>query len=210
MPGLFVVEANTGVMGGAFEWLSGLLFPDRPHEARPAALARAAESAQPGADGLTAHLGPAVLDMSDPSLRAGGFAFPVPLALDAPSAGDLGRAALENFAFAIKDALDATGHLENAEPPAALGGGLSRSRLLARVLSAVTGESVLVGTGDDSLAGAISSAAAAVERASLSELAGRRRRRLRVVRPRDLDVGVYEELYEQWSERARALEQLPL
>jgi sugar (pentulose or hexulose) kinase len=205
-----VAEANTGVMGGAFEWLSGLLFPDRPREARPAALARAAESVQPGANGLTAHLGPAVLDMSDPTLRAGGFAFPVPLALDAPSPGDLGRAALENFAFAIRDALAATAHVENAEPAVALGGGLSRSRLLARVLSAVTGEPMLVGTGDDSLAGAISSAAAGKEGGSLSELSRRRRQRLRAVRPHDLDTSVYRDLYEGWKERSRALEQVAL
>jgi sugar (pentulose or hexulose) kinase len=226
-PDRFVVEANTGVMGGAYEWLvrltSGGTAGPREYSAADRAAARKGRS-----DGsVSAHLGPTALNMSRAGLRAGGLIFPVPLALDPPDAGALCRAALENFAFAFRagvEKLDAlvphrtprSGRPVPAVPservgaPVHVGGGLSRSAAFRRVLTDVLPWPVRFGSPDASLLGALTLGATAIEAVDLATALRDRATACRAVRPDPAAAEEYDGLYEQWRHRGDLLAQIGL
>lgn len=212
LKGRWVLEGNAGVMGGAYEWLATMLRPRDDRLVSMESLDRSAYSASPGTHGVTAHLGPALVNMSRPALRAGGFVFPVPLALEAPDAGSLGKAVLEGFAFGVRANVDRLSAVAGSEPPSiALGGGMARSATFIRALAAVMGKPIRVGHPETSVMGAASISAAALDHdGSLERRAQSRLRELRTVRPGSAQVAQYAELYEKWCERASALEKIYL
>lgn len=212
LTGRHVLEGNTGVMGGAFEWLVRLVSGGRARTEDYVALDRAAARTDRGAGSVSAHVGPNLLNLSKSSLRAGGIVFPVPLALEPPDVGALGRAALENFAFAIRANVD---HLDRvAGSPSsfvAVGGGLSRSATFRRVVADVTTRAVRVGSADASVLGAITLAAAAIEQGPALDRAIRlRARSCRPVVPDPVAREEYEGLYQQWLRRGDVLARIGL
>jgi sugar (pentulose or hexulose) kinase len=212
LQGCHVLEGNTGVMGGAFEWLVRLVSGGQARIEDYAALDRAAGKKGRGAGSVSAHLGPDSLNLSKSSLRAGGFIFPVPLALEPPDAGALGRAAIENFAFAIRANLERLDQVaRSAASAVSVGGGLTRSATFRRVVADVTGRPVCFGSPDASLLGAVTLAAAAIGVGPSLESALRlRSRTCRTVAPDPVAVEEYEGLYGQWRHRGDILAQIGL
>ena len=150
-PGLWTVESNAGDMGNALKWLADLLFRETTDPYR--ALDEAAGSAPLGSEGVSAHLGPRAMNVSALGMITGGFAFPVPMTLGGPTRGQLARAALESFAYAIR------ANLEQAEEVAGfaahsvdLGGGMTRSPTFNRVLTDVLGREVSLSPHPDATA----------------------------------------------------------
>lgn len=211
MPGRFVVEGNAGVMGGAYQWLVGLTCGDDADAYRRTDLAATKTGRSAGS--VSAHLGPAALNMSRSGLRAGGFVFPVPLALEPPDAGQLCRAALENFAFAFRAILEKIAEVDRREPATddlAAGGGLTRSRTFRRVMTDVLPEGVGFGHPDASLLGALTLIAVATGSTSLESAARARQRACRQL-PRDRAAAEeYDGLYEEWRHRGDILSQIGL
>jgi sugar (pentulose or hexulose) kinase len=226
-PDRFVVEANTGVMGGAYEWLVRLTSGGSAGSREYAAADRAAGRKGRSDGSVSAHLGPAALNMSRAGLQAGGLIFPVPLALDPPDAGALCRAALENFAFAFRagvEKLDALvphrtpgpgRHMfavpnERAVAPVHVGGGLTRNATFRRVLTDVLPCPVRFGSPDASLLGALTLGETAIEAVDFATALRGRATACRAVRPDPAAAEEYDGLYEQWRHRGDLLAQIGL
>jgi sugar (pentulose or hexulose) kinase len=232
-PERFVVESNTGVMGGAYDWLVRLTSGGEVGSEAFAAADRAARRKGRSDGAVSAHLGPAALNMSRAGLRAGGLIFPVPLALDPPDAGALCRAALENFAFAFRasvEKLDAFCAPPARNPHVASGasrpavqprgerspttvhaaGGMTRSSTFRRVLTDVMPCPVRFGSPDASLLGAITLGAVAAGAVDFETAVHGRAVECRAVRPNPAAAEEYERLYERWRHRGDLLAQIGL
>ena len=220
LTGRHVLEGNTGVMGGAFDWLVRLVSGGKTRSEDYSAIDRAALRKGRGAGSVSAHLGPDLVNLSKSSLRAGGIVFPVPLAFDPPDAGALGRAAIENFAFAIRanlerlatvaGSVDGASHRTDEDSSrVAVGGGMTRSATFRRVLADVTNEHLHIGSPDASLLGATTLTAAAIGVGPALDTALRARARgCGTVEPDPVAAGEYERLYEQWEHRGDVLAQI--
>ena len=138
-PGLWTVESGAGDMGNAYRWLASTLFgPDS------ASYSRMEEAAGEtvGADGVTALLGPRAMDVSSVGMQLGGIVFPVPMTLGGPSRGQIVRAALEGFAFALRANLEQAEHISGLSARrVGLGGGMTRSRTFQQLTPSVLGAS---------------------------------------------------------------------
>ena len=183
--GLWTLESGAGDVGNAWRWLAETLFGDASPNAY-AEMDGLAASVPRGADGVSVNLGHWAMDVSSLGMRRGGIAFPVPMTLGAPTRARICRAALESFAYAIR------ANLEQAERESgvsatriALGGGMTHSATLCRILPDVLGRPLtLFAEHDPTATGA----------------AGRRARGGIEVQPNAVAAAEYEGLYEEWRE----------
>jgi autoinducer 2 (AI-2) kinase len=205
LPERWVLEGNAGEMGGAYDWLACLLSGGRSCTAPYDSLARLAAASPQGARGVSAYLGPSFVNISGVGLRTGGLLFPVPISFEPPDRGSLVRAAIENFAFAIRYNLDRLDLAVGGLRDIACGGGMARTKLFREVTAACAGRPVGFGImGDATARGALSITGAATgEGLALDAAAERRRRELNVVEPGATDAGVYQDLYDSWRLRER-------
>ncbi len=199
VPQRWVAEANAGDGGNAYRWLMELLLgPANGGFERMEALA--AESPA-GAAGAVALLGPAPLDLSRPGLQPGGLLFPVPVTFSGLDRARLARAALENVVFAVRGAADLLFEVTGVQPAGlAVGGGMTRTALFARVLADVMSRPVHAApTPEVSLQGAALAAEASLEGAgALDQLALAARDGLREVTPDPVSQHEYQEHYARW------------
>ncbi|MBI4218735.1 MAG: FGGY-family carbohydrate kinase, partial [Chloroflexi bacterium] len=235
IPGRFVLEGNTGVMGGAYDWLARLvsgISGGEPGAAKYAALERAIARAPRGGRSTSAHLGPGLVNLSRSSLRPGGFIFPSPVAFEPPDPGVLGRAAIENFAFAIRANFEGLGKLDpgtaaniGSDRGASssvgsvgsggricftVGGGMTRNRPFMQILADVMGSPIAMGDPDVSSLGAITLAAAIFPSYGIERSLAARKRLLRTILPDPVAAEEYEALYETWRRRGEVLSQIGL
>ena len=140
LPDRWVIEANVGGTGDAYEWLLDLLVHtsgDRYSHAEKLAT-EACEQ------GTFTYIGPRIFDLT--KLRPdipGGIFFRFPTMQLRPRPGEILRAFLASIAFAVR------ANLLQLEPVTGVraqrllvGGGMSRNRLLLRLLSDITGLTV--------------------------------------------------------------------
>ncbi len=209
-PNVWTVESNAGDMGNALGWLAGVLFHDRPAPYR--SMDEAAQSVQRGAEGVSAYLGPAAMDVSAVGMRTGGLVFPTPMTLGGPSGGQIARAALESFAYALR------ANLEQAETVAgfaadriALCGGITRSAAFTRIVSDVLGREVALSPTPDATAIGAALIARTVmgHFSSICEAARNQESNNRTLYPDPQAEAEYEDLYQTWRRAQSALERLP-
>ena len=197
-------------MGNALQWLADLLFRETADPYR--ALDEAAVSAPLGSEGVSAYLGPQAMDASALGMRAGGFAFPVPMTLGGPTRAQLARATLESFAYALR------ANLEQAESVAglqagniALGGGMTRSPAFNRIITDILGREVALSPTPDATAiGAVLIARTAIGATpSLSEAAARLAPDNQPLTPNLQNAAEYQDHYHAWLETQRHLDEAP-
>ena len=210
--GRWVIEGNSGVMGGAYDWLISTLGGPDDRSETMARLDAEAGRVEPGARGVAAHLGPALVKYDEVGLRPGGMLFPVPLAFEPPDGASIVRASLESFAFAIRQILD---RIQVASGPAetvSVGGGLTRSKTFLDVLANVIEAPLYVSRCPEvTLLGTITLAAAAVDDGpGLEDGLLARRTELRQLQPSSALVEEYRYLFDAWSSRERKLLELEL
>ncbi len=154
--GRWVIESNVGEVGGPERWVASLMGVD------VADLDQLAAASPPGANGVSAFLGPNAMHATNmPLLRRGGIDLLLMYGTQ-PSRADIARAFVENIAFALRTAREWAGEPIGTEPRVRLGGGVSRLRTLARVLAGVIGDEVLVAEDPEvTLRGAAAAAACA-------------------------------------------------
>ena len=208
----WVVEGNSGVMGGAYDWLISMVGGTDNLAETMARLDAEASQVERGARGVAAYLGPSLVQFEDVGLRQGGLLFPVPLAFEPPDGATIVRAALESFAFAIRLILDRIRELTGPVATASVGGGLTRSRTFLNVLSNVVEMPLYVSESPDvSLLGTITLAAAAVEHGpGLEAGLHARRGELRQLQPSPASVEEYKYLFDAWLTREQQLLELEL
>ena len=208
----WVVEGNSGVMGGAYDWLISTLGGSENPTETMARLDAEAGRVEPGARGVAAYLGPSLVQYAEVGLRPGGLLFPVPLAFEPPDGATIVRATIESFAFAIRLILDRIRESNGPVEAVSVGGGLTRSKTFLDVLANVVEPPLYVSDGPDAtILGTITLAAAAVEDGPGLE-AGllARRRELRQLHPSPTAVEEYRYLFEAWASREQELLELEL
>ena len=205
-PNVWTVESNAGDMGNAHTWLADTLFGGSPYPYL--ALDEAARNAPLGSDGVSAYLGPQAMDASAVGMRTGGITFPVPMTLGGPTRGQIGRAALESFAYALR------ANLEQAESVAglqagriALGGGMTRSAVFNRILTDVLGREVALSPHPDATAigAALIARTAMGQHSSLPQAAGQQFTRNSILKPDQRNALEYQDLYMEWLRTQRLL-----
>jgi xylulokinase/glycerol kinase len=209
IPDLGIIESNAGDMGNSLGWLADLLFGETsdPYHA----IDEASKTASVGSDGVSAYLGPQVMDASSLSMKLGGLTFPTPLSLGGPTRGQIARATLESFAYALR------ANLEQAEGAAGfdadeigLGGGITRSPVFNRIVADVVGRDVMLSSTHDATAiGASLVARTAIgETPSLSEATARRSPDDTRLSPDPQSALEYEDRYHEWLQVQRSLGQM--
>jgi autoinducer 2 (AI-2) kinase len=211
LPDTWIVEGNTGEMGGAYRWLISMICPGEDPETAMERLDRQAARVEPGSNGTAGYLGPSFTHMSNIGLRTGGLLFPVPLSFEPPDRATLARATLENFAFAIRHNADRLEMFGGPPKWFAAGGGMTRSRTFRTILTAVLGGAVgFSRSGESTALGALSIAASGAGDGEISDLAERRRHELRVQTAEPATKAEYDDLYNAWRARERTLTDIEL
>lgn len=194
--GLWVMESGAGDMGNAWRWLAETLFAGERgyRDGRGdvyGEMDRLAASVPRGGNGVSVSLGPQAMDVSSLGMRLGGIMFPVPMTLSGATRAQICRAALESFAYAIRANLEQAERESGVEATRiALGGGLTRSTTLRRILPSVLGRPVTAFAEHDVTAAGAAGARAhgGVEAKPDAEMAAE-----------------YQELYEQWTDTQERL-----
>ena len=199
IPDLRIIESNAGDMGNSLGWLAELLFGETSDPYR--AIDEAAKTAEVGSDGVSAFLGPQAMDASSLSMKMGGLTFPVPLSLGGPTRGQIARATLESFAYALRANLEQAEAVAGSEADQiGLSGGITRSPVFNRIVADVVGREVMLSSTPDATAiGASLVARTAIgEGPSLSDAAERRSPDNTRLAPDPQSALEYEDRYQEW------------
>ena len=206
IPDLGIIESNAGDMGNSLGWLADLLFGETSDPFR--AIDEAAKTVSVGSDGVSAFLGPQAMDASSLSMKLGGLTFPTPLSLGGPTMGQIGRATLESFAYALR------ANLEQAEGAAGfdadeigLGGGITRIPVFNRIVADVVGRDVMLSSTHDvtALGASLVARTAIGEIPSLSEAVERRSLNNTRLIPDPQPALEYEDCYQEWLQIQHSL-----
>ncbi|HXK34146.1 MAG TPA: FGGY-family carbohydrate kinase [Dehalococcoidia bacterium] len=203
----WVAESNAGDLGRAFGWVCGLV------GVSPDDAADLAAAAPPGSGDVLAIVGPRVMHAARMNAGVGGLTFPLPFAVSAPARGAVLRAFLESAACGVRANVEQLESVAGARVGrVALGGGMSRSALFARMLADVLDRPVTVAASPETSAlGAAALAFAAIGlhpslRAALAEMARPRE----TVEPRARDSAAYDDVYARWRAMAEEFERMAL
>ncbi len=137
VPDRWVLESNAGSTGDAYDWLLDLTIGEAVDRySRGEALARSATPSQ-----TYSFIGPRIFDLT--KLRPdmpGAVIFPFPSLQLRPDTGQLLRSLLESVAYAVRGNIEQL-RVSSGVTPASLriGGGMSRSGLLAQLLADISG-----------------------------------------------------------------------
>lgn len=161
LPERWVMESNAGGTGDAITWLAEALYPAAPSPV--ANLMAEASLSVPGAAGLFAAAGSQVFNAADMALPVGHLTFSHMLALEGSQRRrHIARAALEGVAYGLHANIEQLIEVAGFDQPNIyFSGGMSRSPLLAQVLSEITGKRIRVAHPQASAFGAAICAGAA-------------------------------------------------
>jgi autoinducer 2 (AI-2) kinase len=196
-PGRWILESNAGETGRAWEWMCSMLSVTRDEAER------LTSSAPVGSRDAMSVLGPRAMRASEMTAGVGAITFPLPLVMSAPQRGDMLRSALEAAAFAIRANLEQIEAVSStAVKRLALGGGMSRSDLFARIVADVIDRPVDVArTPETSALGAAMLAFTAI--GTYSSIGAATRAMApggRTIAPRSAASAEYEDYYMRWCQ----------
>ena len=200
MPELWIMESSAGDIGNVWRWVVETLSGSETDYEK---LDRLAGAAPLGSFGVTGHFGPQAMDVSSVGMTLGGILFPTPIAMGGPTQGQMGRAALESFAYTIRANLD---QLERESgitaSRIALGGGLSRSITFREILPDVLGRPISIYSRSDvtALGCAAIARTSLGEYSSLAESAVAASQGARTSAPDPSTAAEYQDYYELWLE----------
>ena len=211
--GRWILESNAGEAGSAYCWLKEIMFgrEDSIEKEVYNLMDNLASEVPPGAEEVMAFIGPETMNMSNLSMKFGGFLFPLPVSVTGIHRGNLVRASLENLCFAIKTnciQLEAISGLKIEKIK--IGGSLSKSRCLTQSLSAVLEIPVYVSEMTDvsALGAAMCAAVGAGAYADMEDAMSAMMPAFKVIEPDRLTALEYTECYQRWSSTAEWLEKL--
>ena len=199
LPHLRIIESNAGDMGNSLRWIADLLFG---HAGDPySSLDEAARTASVGSDAVSAFLGPQPMNAASLSMKLGGIAFPTPMTLGGPTKGQIARATLESFAYALRASLE---QVENAARFGAdkigVAGGVSRLSFFNQIIADVLGRKIMLSlTPDATTLGAAMVARAAIGNAPpLREASIQHSLNNATITPNPQNALEYEDRYREW------------
>ncbi len=198
VPGLWVLESNGGDFGKSYVWLLELLGAKPTTAGDYARLDREAAGASPDVP-VFAFVGPAVFDLRNLNPgRAAGLLFPYPFGRRLPKRAEVIAGFLESVAYSVRANLE---QIEEASgrriERLSLGGGLSKSALLVRLVSQVT--AITIQVSEVAETAALGCALLAGVGAGLyPDLASAVSRAVRSNELPPVDPGPYPERYRKW------------
>jgi autoinducer 2 (AI-2) kinase len=152
VPDRWVLESNAGDTGDAYLWILDLVSGGAPREQ----LYKLGEQLAADRFGPPTMLfvGPALFDLSKMRFnRPGGMLFPFPALHVRPDRATLVRAFMENIAYALRGNIEQIQAITKQQTPVlTVSGGMTRSGVLARVITDVTGLPVRVAREPESAA----------------------------------------------------------
>ena len=204
-PSRWIVEANIGEAGGAYEWFCRLMMGEFSSDALDRLESEASQTAE--SDGLCVRLSRGHTAMTRlPGLGFGGIIFPIPLSFESPSRGSLARAVLEGFAFVLKDAVAELERVTGKVSSVSFAGGMTRNRLFTRIVANTLGMPVHVEkTAEASALGALAMTSSSMEGIPIEEYAAKLLLQLETVHPDERVTAVFESLYLEWREQTDQL-----
>jgi autoinducer 2 (AI-2) kinase len=212
LPRRWVLESNAQECGGAYRWLKSLLFSasDKSEDIY-GLMDNLAQEVPPGAGGMLAFIGPAVMDMSRLKPSLGGFIFSVTPSITAVEMKHFVRAVLENLAFAFKGNCAQLEEVSRQKvKEVSIGGGLAQSRCLVKILSDILAmpvtcfESPQVTAWGAAMCAAVGSGVYPDLKRAMAAM----RPKSRVVEPDAQSGQEYAPHYERWLTTAKWLEDL--
>ena len=200
VPGRWTLESNAGGVGDALAWIASMLYAGRPHPLLE--MFAEADRSRPGAGGILSTLGAAVMNARELRLPIGHLTLSV---LTSPDAAErrphVARAVLEGALFSLRANLAQAESLPAPTTPALrIGGGLSRSAVLTRLLADATGRPVEVARVAETtaLGAALCAGVAAGVFADLAEAAARLDTVARAPAPDAERAADYDAVYADW------------
>jgi autoinducer-2 kinase len=136
MPRRWILESNAGDLGKAYLWLLELLGLKAVAASDFARIDEEADAASPQAP-VFAYVGPSIFDLRNLNPgRAAGLLFPYPFGRRRPGRGEIVRGFLESIAYAVRANVEQIEQASGSKVAAlTLGGGMTQSRLLVRLIS---------------------------------------------------------------------------
>lgn len=201
----WVLESNAGECGRVWDWICGLMGLGAGDADAIAA------SSPPGSRDAMAVLGPRVMRASLMSAGIGAITVGMPLVMSSPERGDVLRSVLESIAFAVRANVEQLEDVGGARiPRLALGGGMSRSMLFARILADVLDRPIDVARSAETsaLGAAIVASPALGLHATIIGAAAIMAPPMACVEPEPRAASVYEDCYGRWCDLAERLEAL--
>jgi len=202
-PARWVLESNAGECGRTWDWVCSMMSL-ASDEAE-----RLAQASPAGARDALAVLGSRVMCASKMNAGIGALTVPMPLVMSTPERGDVLRSVLESVAYAVRANVEQLEDVAGARiMRLALGGGMSRSPLFARILADVIDRPIDVARAPETSAlGASAVASPALGLHDTIESAAEALARpMRVIEPDARASSVYEDCYSRWCGMADQLE----
>jgi autoinducer 2 (AI-2) kinase len=210
VPGMYVLESNSGGMGTALDWVARAVYKDSPDPV--AALTTEAGLASPGADGIISTVGASVFNAAAMDLPLDTLTFSTTnKERDQHGRTNLARAVLEGMAYAVKanigQILEVTG---DDKYEISVVGGMSRSKVWTQIISDVIGKTVNVGALPEitALGAAVCAGVGAGVFTDLAAGAKKLHKLDRRHEPRQENAKIYGSSYQDWvtlrAERADA------
>jgi autoinducer 2 (AI-2) kinase len=139
VPGRWILESNAGDLGKAYLWILELVGVKPTTASDFARIDEEASGASPEAP-VFAYVGPSIFDLRslNPG-RAAGLLFPYPFGRRRPDRAEVILGFLESIAYAVRANLEQIESVTKKRiDTLTLGGGMTQSRLLVRLISQVT------------------------------------------------------------------------
>jgi len=212
LPGKWVLESNAAEAGGAYGWLSQLLFEGAESKEDTFALMdRLAGEASAGSGGALAFIGPRAMDMTHLKPAIGGFFFPITPSVTEMGRKDIIRSALENMSFAFRANCQQLEEKSGLKVKSvSIGGGMARSRTLRQILADVLAMPVACYEMAEvtSCGSAMCAAVGAGVHGDLVEAANAMGPRPDMVTPGERGVQEYAKYFERWEKVSKWLDSL--
>ncbi len=208
---LWTVESTAGDAGNAYRWLAETVWGGGEDAFRE--MDAKALRAPAGAEGATALIGPARMDMGRVGMRHGGILFPVPLTFSDLGRGHMARAALEAAAYAVRANLEQVENVAGAAATAvAVGGGMIQTTTWVRILADVLGRELRISPAPhvSALGGYACATKAVGEFGTLEEAVEPLAGMLQTMQPDPAAHMEYQDHYERWIRLQDELERIPL
>lgn len=208
----WVLDGSSGETGSTYQWLLSLLYGSLDNVEVMKAIDEPLGKIEPGSNAVSTFLGPTLVHTANVTERTGGFLFPIPVAKNPPDRFDIARSALDSFAFAIRYNIERLNSFRGPALSIAVGGGMIKTEsfrdILVNVLDCEIG---IAESGETNTLGTLSQTAAGIGNGpSLAEFAAIRATELTKYEPEPTNADIYENLYTEWRQKERLLDNLEL
>ena len=142
----WLIEANTGGTGRAYDWFKDAFISDSERDANEI-MNEFLSRGKPGAGSIFAFLGPELMAVKDQtSIKRGVFIFPPPSMVgeELPKLENFARSAIEGICFGILENFQALHRFTQSEIKTFCSGGMSKSKEFCNILANVLNNNVMV------------------------------------------------------------------